>query len=179
MFKQNKPIGTYINTLDRFYNLVIQKSKIGTLEDEVEEGWVDKVSKEEIKKSSLFEAINAYLSITYFDKLSKEAIGNYISADKDQDFPIYIDEDKQPHYKYRFGKDTENRVHGWQIDVRDALKEMGNFSKFLISSIPIDDTYLTPVNYLGAFTNLFGNISQLQGGSEKLLELYQAMATFN
>jgi len=49
---------------------------------------------------------------------------------------------------------------------------MGNFSKFLISSIPIDDTYLTPVNYLGAFTNLFGNISQLQGGSEKLLELY-------
>ena len=39
MFRQNKPIATYINTLDRFYNLVIHKGRIGTLEDEIEQGW--------------------------------------------------------------------------------------------------------------------------------------------
>jgi hypothetical protein len=70
-------------------------------------------------------------------------------------------------------------VHGWQVDVRDALKEMGNFSKFLISSIPIDDTYLTPVNYLGAFTSLFGKVQQLYGADQNLRLLYNAITTFN
>jgi hypothetical protein len=39
MFRQNTPIGTHTNTLDRFYNLVVHKSKIGTLEDEIESEW--------------------------------------------------------------------------------------------------------------------------------------------
>ena len=179
MFRGNSPVGTYLNTLDRFYNLVVHKSKIGTLEDEIEQGWQDSLSGETDNNDSLFKAVNAYLSVVYFDKLSKEAIGDYISSDKNQDFPIETDEEGNVTYKYRFGKDTENRVHGWQIDVRDALKEMGNFSKFLISSIPIDDTYLTPVNYLGAFTNLFGKVQQLIGRNDKTTELYNAIVTFN
>ena len=179
MFRQNKPIGTYVNTLDRFYNLVMHKSKIGTLEDEIEQGWQTSLSNETNSDNGLFKAVNAYLSIVYFDKLAKEAIGDYISSNKDQDFPIEVDSDGATHYKYRFGKDTENRVHGWQIDVRDALKEMGNFSKFLISSIPIDDTYLTPVNYLGAFTNLFGKVQLLLGGREEVRALYNDIVTFN
>ena len=179
MFRQNKPIGTYVNTLDRFYNLVMHKSKIGTLEDEIEQGWQSSLSNETNSDDGLFKAVNAYLSIVYFDKLSKEAIGDYISSDKNQDFPIEVDSEGVTHYKYRFGKDTENRVHGWQIDVRDALKEMGNFSKFLISSIPIDDTYLTPVNYLGAFTNLFGKVQALLGGREEVRALYNDIVTFN
>jgi len=39
MFRGNNHVGTYLNTLDRFYNLVVHKSKIGTLEDEIEQGW--------------------------------------------------------------------------------------------------------------------------------------------
>jgi hypothetical protein len=127
----------------------------------------------------LFKAVNAYLSIVYFDKLAKEAIGSYIRSNKNQEYPIEKDSEGVVHYKYSFGKDTENRVHGWQIDVRDALKEMGNFSKFLISSIPIDDTFLTPVNYLGAFTNLFGKVGELIGGNEQTIKLYNAIVSFN
>ena len=153
MFRSHKPLGTYTATLDRFYNLVLHKSRIGTLEDDVEQGWKAVVEqKQDPTNPSLYDAINAYLSIVYFDKLSQESIGKYISIDKNLDQPINVDSDGLETYKYKFGKDTENRVHGWQVDVRDALKEMGNFSKFLISSIPIDDTYLTPVNYLDTFT---------------------------
>ena len=50
---------------------------------------------------------------------------------------------------------------------------MGNFSKFLISSIPIDDTYLTPVNYINAFANLIRATSQLVGGTEVHKKLYK------
>jgi hypothetical protein len=185
MFRQNKPIGTYVNTLDRFYNLVMHKSKIGTLEDEIEQGWQSSLSNETNSDDGLFKAVNAYLSIVYFDKLAKEAIGDYISVSNVEvdgeklKFPIKVDSEGVTYYKYRFGKDTENRVHGWQIDVRDALKEMGNFSKFLISSIPIDDTYLTPVNYLGAFTNLFGKVQALLGSSQEAKRLYNNIVTFN
>jgi len=56
---------------------------------------------------------------------------------------------------------------------------MGNFSKFLISSIAIDDTFLTPVNYLGAFTNLFGKVGELIGGNEQTIKLYNAIVSFN
>ena len=180
MFRGNNPVGTYTNTLDRLYNLAVHKSKVGTLEDEVEQGWQSSLSGETNEDVNLFKAINAYLSIVYFDKLAKQSIGDYISSNKNQDNPIEVDADGKTSYKYRFGKDTENRVHGWQIDVRDALKEMGNFSKFLISSIPIDDTYLTPVNYLGAFTSLFGKVQGLLGTQqEKVTELYNAIVTFN
>lgn len=113
MFRQNKPIATYVNTLDRFYNLVIHKGRIGTLEDEIEQGWQASLSGETNSDEGLYKAVNAYLSIVYFDKLAKEAIGTYITGNKDQEFPIEVDADGVKHYKYRFGKDTENRVHGW------------------------------------------------------------------
>jgi hypothetical protein len=179
MFKVHNPVGTYLNTMDRFYNLISHKSKIGSLEDEVETGWRLKEEGNKSDTPSLYEAMNAYLSVVYFDKLSKKAIGDYISSDKDEKYPVRIDKDNIPHYKYRFGKDTENRVHGWEIDVRDAIKEMGNFSKFLISSIPIDDTYLTPVNYINAFANLIRATSQLSGGTEVHKKLYNAIVSFN
>ena len=179
MFKVHNPVGTYLNTMDRFYNLISHKSKIGSLEDEVEAGWRLKEEGSKSDTPSLYEAMNAYLSVIYFDKLSKQAIGDYISIDKNEDYPIRIDKDNIPHYKYRFGKDTENRVHGWEVDVRDAIKEMGNFSKFLISSIPIDDTYLTPVNYINAFANLIRATSQLSGGTEVHKKLYNAIISFN
>jgi|GEM_PF-1686028 len=108
---------------------------------------------------SFFEAMNAYLTLVYFDDLMKDSIGDYISASKQENI-VEVDADGEISYKYYFGKDTENRVQGWEVDVRDALREMGNFSKFLIQLIPIKDKKLTPVNFLNTFTSLFNIVSQ-------------------
>ena len=186
IFKNHKEVSTYLNTLDTFYNEVANRSKLGILQEQVESDWQQEIANNTSNNVTLLQAINAYLSIVYFDKLSQQTIGKYISYDKytDKDsntiwkFPIYIDKDGKYHYKYHFGKDTENRVHGWQIDVRDALKEMGNFSKFLISSIPIDDDFLTPVSFLGAFTKLFSLTPSLVGDKE-LGSLYRYLVNYN
>jgi len=53
--------------------------------------------------------------------------------------PIEIDEDGLPKFKYTYGKDIEGRVSGWGVEARDALKELGNYSKFLIQLIRMVD----------------------------------------
>jgi hypothetical protein len=43
-------------------------------------------------------------------------------------------------YKYKFARKTNNLVKDWTGDnSRDAIKEMGNLSKIVISSIKIED----------------------------------------
>ena len=161
MYNGNKLVDKYQSTMDKMFQIIEYKRRIGTLQGDIEEDWITQSLDPDYTPGEIptfFEAMNAYLTLEYFDDLLKDSIGDYISTNKQTD--IVEVNDKEISYKYRFGKDTENRVQGWEVDVRDALREMGNFSKFLIQLIPLRDTKLTPVNFLNTFTSLFNIVSQ-------------------
>lgn len=182
MYNGNKLVDKYQSTLDKMYQVIEYKRRVGTLQGDIEEDWINQSLNPDYEMGevpSFFEAMNAYLTLVYFDDLIKDSIGDYISANKQDD--IIEVEDGETIYKYHFGKDTENRVQGWEVDVRDALREMGNFSKFLIQLIPIKDTKLTPVNFLNTFTSLFNIVSKFPTNSNmyKLLVSYSDNPTEN
>jgi len=106
-------------------------------------------------------------------------LGKYISIDRDMDSPMEYDENGILKYKYTFGKDTEGRVHGWGTEARDALKEMGNYSKLLISMIKLvdpethkikEDGELKVVDYFQTMTSLFNFIPQFAQYAENCKE---------
>ena len=131
-------ISTLNDYLDSFENLIEYKRRTGMLQEEVERGY-NSYAYEDGQNTDFLEALFSFLTLKYFDDIIKDNTGKYISYDKNMSQPIEIDEDGLPKFKYTYGKDIEGRVSGWGVEARDALKELGNYSKFLIQLIRMVD----------------------------------------
>jgi hypothetical protein len=88
-----------------------------------------------------YEAINAYVNLTYFDDIIKECFGDYIDINYNYDQPIVIEKNDgitKVSYKYSFTRGNKNAVNrNFGIENRDSLKEMSKFQQVLIKSIPL------------------------------------------
>lgn len=123
----------YSKVLDDFYLLI----NSGDLQSQLEIEWLNKYTGK--GDYSLLEAVNSYIQLLYFDELLKDSVDDYISINDDQD-QIILEEDGVWHYKYSFGKTNQKGHKLFTEDIKDATKELGVFSKFLIQNIPIKGT---------------------------------------
>lgn len=141
----------YTQILDDFYMLITQNPEI--TQNQLEQDWIKKQTGN--RESSLLDAVNSYIHLLYFDELLENSVGNYLGSKSDQDQVIIINPDQSVSYKYNFGE-TGQMVHGWQTEVRDAVKELGTFSKFLIENIPLknSNSYMTVIDYYTAMLKL-------------------------
>jgi len=67
------------------YQVIEYKRRVGTLQGDIEEDWMSQSLNPEYKMGeipSFFEAMNAYLTLVYFDDLIKDSIGDYVSSSK-------------------------------------------------------------------------------------------------
>ena len=127
------------NVLRDIYNIIQEKKSKGEFEKELRDSWTNSIFG---KNSEFYDVVNAYINIMYFDKVVEEALGKYIRIDDSVQEPITRIEDKYGivslKYKYTFNAGNSETVKGWETaENRDAIKEMGKFSKLLIESIPM------------------------------------------
>lgn len=140
----------YYKVLDDFYLLLSQ----GNLQDQLEVEWTNKqVGRGE---SSLLQAVNSYIQLLYFDELLQDSVDNYFSVNDEQDQIILGNDDGEWSYKYSFGNTTQKGHRLFTEDIKDATKELGVFSKFLIENIPIkgSKSYMTLTEYFTAMLKL-------------------------
>ena len=144
----------YIKVLDDFY-LLINSSQLQAL---LETEWIKEQTSNSYK-SALLKAVNSYIQLLHFDELLENQVENYLSIDDSMDQIIMDNEDGTWSYKYSFG-DTNQMVHGWWSEVRDATKELGSFSRFLIENIPLRGTtsYMSIIDYFTAMLKLKDHI---------------------
>lgn len=175
-------VRTYTNALQMMYNLIESKKAKGTLSAELEEGWVSAITGK--GDPSLYNAVNAYVNLAYFDDILKECFGDYIKINQDFDQPITIETNNGISnivYKYLFEKGNANATKTWGVEEHDSLKEMSKFQQVLIKSIPIYDYEtrsieygrLQPKDFVGSFSRLMDVGAQVVGD----LEFTQAVNT--
>lgn len=175
-------VRTYTNALQMMYNLIESKKAKGTLSAELEEGWVSAITGK--GDASLYNAVNAYVNLAYFDDILKECFGDYIKINQDFDQPITIETNdgiSNIVYKYLFEKGNANATKTWGVEEHDSLKEMSKFQQVLIKSIPIYDYEtrsieygrLQPKDFVGSFSKLMDVGAQVVGD----LEFTQAVNT--
>lgn len=176
-------VRTYTNALQMMYNLIESKKANGTLSAELEEGWVSAITGR--GDSSLYNAVNAYVNLAYFDDILKECFGDYISINQDFDQPITVtvnDGISNIVYKYQFEKGNANATKTWGVEDHDSLKEMSKFQQVLIKSIPIYDYEtrsieygrLQPKDFVGSFSKLLDVGAQVVAD----MEFVEAINTF-
>ena len=165
LYRSHRIVSTYNNVMDDMYNLLQEKIENGTLEDDVKFGWLN--------NQPFFEALNAYLNIQYFDQIIKDSLGKYININEFYAEPITIEtknDIEQAKFKYSFSAGNSEAVKGWETsEVRDAIKEMGKFSKLIIESVPMVDykfdtnigINLNAVRFSNAITKLKDAIDRL------------------
>ena len=112
--------------------------------------------------TELIEAVNAFLSLQYFDKLMLKSVGKYLYINTKQNQPIVINDDSTK-YKYSINRKNVNLASGWQNEIRDGIEEIGSFSQLIIEQIPIidSDNYLDKVSLVSAFLKLRYALNQL------------------
>lgn len=118
------------------------------------------------KDINLLQAVNAYITLIHFDDLIKSSVGNYIQFDKNLEEPVNIIEHNgrnDTKYKYSFGRKQTNMQKDFRDVIQNALETMGNFSKFLIESIPKLGTTetLTQIQFINALLHLKNAIKAL------------------
>lgn len=176
-------VRTYTNALQMMYNLIESKKANGTLASELEEGWVSAITGR--GDASLYNAVNAYVNLAYFDDILKECFGDYIKINQDYDQPITVETNDGVSniiYKYSFEKGNANATKTWGVEEHDSLKEMSKFQQVLIKSIPIYDYEtrsieygrLQPKDFVGSFSKLMDVGTQVVGD----LEFAQAVSEF-
>ena len=161
--KIKNKVSTYTNALQAMYNIVEDKKRKGTLTSEIEQGWTKAIAN---KTDDFYEAISAYINLTYFDEVLKESLGDFISINEDMDSPISAelnqDNEYEVKYKYILRKGNSNNKKNYGDDVQDALDLMSKFSQVIINAIPIYD-YRTgqrefgkmqPKDFIGTWTRL-------------------------
>ena len=137
---------------------------------------------------TFYEAVNAYVNLVYFDESLKQFLGDYISVDSEYDSPITTVEDEygteNTIYKYNFAHGNSNAVNSWGKESmdRDALQEMSNYSKVLMSLIPcyeynIENTKeseafgtLSPKDFVNTMCFLLDNGRQFANSEPELYE---------
>ena len=147
----------YIKVLDDFYILINSP----LLQDQLEIEWI-KEQTSDTYKSTLLKAVNSYIQLLHFDELLENQTENYLSINDNMDQIILDNGDGTWSYKYSFG-DTNQMAHGWQTEVRDATKELGSFSRFLIENIPLRNStsYMSIIDYFTAMLKLKDHILSL------------------
>lgn len=146
------------DVLEIFYKHLIELGADKRLEM-LEKCWEDITLGKSTSKNNLLQATNAYITLTNFDDLIKQAVGNYIQFDRKLDEPINNIEHNGTidiKYKYSFGKKQSNMQLNFGQEMKSALDAMGNFSKFLIESIPkINSTEnLTQIQFINGLLHL-------------------------
>ena len=157
----------FTKVLDDFYTLI----QSPLLQTQLEVEWVREQTSASYT-SPLLQAVNSYIQLINFDELLENQTENYLSINNDMDQIIINNGDGSWDYKYSFGS-TGQMVHGWQTEVRDAVKELGTFSRFLIENIPLrnSQSYMTIIDYYTAMLKLKDH--GLQSENNRLRSLIQ------
>ena len=152
----------YTKVLDDFFMLI----NYPLLQEQLEVEWV-KEQTSDTYKSSLLKAVNSYVQLIHFDELLENQTENYLSVNDDMDQIILDNGDGTWNYKYSFG-DTNQMSHGWWTEVKDATKELGSFSRFLIENIPLrgSTSYMSIIDYFTAMLKLKDHILNATVGQE-------------
>ena len=148
-----------------------QKENKELFDSEINQGWRNAITTDGQAINSLFGAASAYINLQYFDSLLNATIGKVVSIEADlRGVEVDIN-----YMKYAFGTSLNNMAKGWETsENRNALEEMGRFSKLLIQSIPMFErrsgkslhTNISLVGFTNAFTNLFAAAVQAKSNGE-------------
>lgn len=158
MFEKGVLQKNYVQALNVFYKYLNDNKP--TLSEQIRADWKNNIKGEE---SLLYNAVNSYVNLFYFDELLKDTLGKTINIDKDlEGFEV------DGHFnKYAFNDRASELAKGWETqEYRDALEDIAKFSKLLIQSIPMfsrktrkqSPQNITMVGFTNAFTNIFAAI---------------------
>lgn len=154
MFVDGELQSNYIQTLNAFYRYL--KDNEEGLSAKIRTSWNDNIKG---KTSPLYDAVNSYVNLFYFDNLIKDQLGKTIAIAKDF-VGFEVDADFN---KYSFSDMAAEMAQGWETaEFRNALDDIGKFSSLLIQSIPLLDRNtnkrapynVNMVNFTNAFTAL-------------------------
>lgn len=164
MFGDNlKLLPGYLQILNRFYNELKKIKKSGNLESRITEGWKKRLVGQ---NDLLYDALNSYVNIVYFDNMLEDAIGKVV-VPTEGFYGVELDGSFQ---KYQFSKGDEHKRKSFQnSENRDALGDIAKFSKLVLSTIPIYSSldgkflnrYVTTGIFANAITSLFTRATQL------------------
>lgn len=157
----------YLSTLNSFYNYLhntYKKDKSSKLFDKVDQGWKSTLQGD---KDLLFNAVNAYVNLVYFDDLLVDALGKTIEINNDfKGFEV-----DAIYNKYKFSNGGEHKIKTWgAVDTRNAMNDIAKFSKLVISLIPMKS------NRNGEFLNR--NVS-ITAFSNAMTALFRAGSLLN
>lgn len=134
----------HYNTITAMYNIIEFLKSEGTFLDSIENGWnedIDKV-KQTSQNRDLYNAVNAFINLTYFDDVLKQSLSKFINVGS-QANPIQFTLDGYGtptyQYKYQIAVGNSNARKTWGDDVQDSLEEMAKFSQVLINRISLYD----------------------------------------
>ena len=134
----------HYNTITAMYNIIESLKSEGTFLDSIENGWnedIDKV-KQTSQNRDLYNAVNAFINLTYFDDVLKQSLSKFINVGS-QANPIQFTLDGYGtptyQYKYQIAAGNSNARKTWGDDVQDSLEEMAKFSQVLINRISLYD----------------------------------------
>lgn len=134
----------HYNTITAMYNIIESLKSEGIFLDSIENGWnedIDKV-KQASQNRDLYNAVNAFINLTYFDDVLKQSLSKFINVGS-QANPIQFTLDGYGtptyQYKYQIAAGNSNARKTWGDDVQDSLKEMAKFSQVLINRISLYD----------------------------------------
>lgn len=172
MYSKHKlNVSSFNNLLKDIYNIIQDKIQNETFKTELLNSWIDSVMG---KSSDFYDVVNAYINLMYFDKVLDRTLGTYIKIDDSLIEPITSEINSigkiETKYKYSFNSGNAETIKGWETaENRDAIKEMGKFSKLIIESIPLYNYHnkeklnvnLNAVRFSNAITRLFDISNQL------------------
>ena len=134
----------HYNTITAMYNIIESLKSEGIFLDSIENGWnedIDKV-KQASQNRDLYNAVNAFINLTYFDDVLKQSLSKFINVGS-QANPIQFTLDGYGtptyQYKYQIAAGNSNARKTWGDDVQDSLEEMAKFSQVLINRISLYD----------------------------------------
>ena len=159
--------------LDAFYEYIMSLSPDERLAI-LEESWEKSVTLGKKDDNNLLQAVNAYITLANFDELISSVVGKYISINYKLDEPIntIINNNGavQTKYKYDFGKKQSNMAKDFRDVIQNALDTMGNFSKFLIESIPRINSAenITQIQFINSLLHLKQAIKNLSSTEEHM-----------
>lgn len=172
MYSKHKlNVSSFNNLLKDIYNIIQDKIQNETFKTDLRSSWIDSIMG---KTSEFYDVVNAYINLMYFDKVLDATLGTYIKIDDSLIEPITFKINSigkiESKYKYSFNSGNAETVKGWETaENRDAIKEMGKFSKLIIESIPFYNYQnkeklninLNAVRFSNAITRLLDISNQL------------------
>lgn len=149
--------------------------------DKIRFGWRDSVNQTESENALLFNVLNSYLNLRYFDTFLKDKVGKVIGISKNVEENVEVDKNQQ---KYFFRSTINDLAKGWETkENQDALETTSRFSKLLIENVKMynyetgrDLKYpLSTASFAGAFSNLFNALALCNNKNEVLIEYLNNM----